>query len=120
VAVLLMKLRLVPADEQADIEALLERHEIAFYATTAGNWGISLPALWLVDAARLDEARMLLADYAQQRQAEARALQEALLESGRARTMLDIARENPLRFILYLVFVVALVAVSIVPFLQMN
>jgi Family of unknown function (DUF6164) len=119
-AVLLMKLRLVPDDELAAIEALLEQQGLEYYATTAGNWSISLPALWLVDADRIDEARTLLDDFAQQRQAQARALHEALRESGRARTMLDIARENPLRFVLYLAIVAALVAVSIVPFLQLN
>ena len=52
-------------------------------------------------------------------EAEARALQDALREAGRARTMLDIAREQPLRFVLYLTMVAALVAVSIVPFLRL-
>jgi|LauGreDrversion4_2_1035121.scaffolds.fasta_scaffold428060_2 hypothetical protein len=119
-AVLLMKLRLVPDDELAAIEALLEQQGLDYYATTAGNWGISLPALWLVDATRIDEARSLLDKFAQCRQSEARALRDALRESGRARTMLDIARENPLRFLLHLAVVAALVAVSIVPFLQLT
>lgn len=119
-AVLLMKLRLVPDDELAAIEALLEQQGLDYYATSAGTFGISLPALWLVDASRADEARALLEDFAEQRQSEARALQEALRESGRARTMLDIARESPLRFVLYLAMVAALIAVSIVPFLQLS
>jgi hypothetical protein len=34
--------------------------------------------------------------------------------------MLDMARENPGRFLLYLAIVVALVAVMIVPFLQLH
>lgn len=119
-AVLLMKLRLVPDDELAAIEALLEQQGLDFYATSAGNFGISLPALWLVDASRFDEARALLDDFAQHRQAEARAVQDALREAGRTRTMLDMAREQPLRFVLYLAMVAALIAVSIVPFLQLR
>lgn len=115
-----MKLRLVPADEQAEIEALLQEQQIDFYVTTAGNWGISMPALWLVDATQLDAARALLDHYATQRLAQARALQDALRDAGRSRTMLDIARENPFRFVLYLAIVAALVAVSIVPFLHLN
>lgn len=118
-AVLLMKLRLVPDDELAEIEALLEAHAIDYYSTSAGTFGISLPALWLVDAAQLPAARALLDRYADERQQQARALHEALRESGRARTMLDMARENPLRFVLYLVFVAVLVAVSTLPFLQL-
>jgi hypothetical protein len=119
-AVLLMKLRLVPDDELAAIEALLEQQGLDYYATSAGNFGISLPALWLVDASRFDEARTLLDDFANRRQREARDLQDALREAGRARTMLDMARENPGRFLLYLAIVVALVAVMIVPFLQLH
>jgi hypothetical protein len=119
VAVLLMKLRLVPDDELAEIEALLEAHAIDYYSTSAGMFGISLPALWLVDGAQLPQARSLLEDYAQQRRQQARSLQQALQEAGRARTMLDIARENPLRFVLYLGCIVALVALSTLPFLQL-
>lgn len=118
-AVLLMKLRLVPDDELAEIEALLDTHAIDYYATSAGTFGISLPALWLVDAGQLPQARELLETYAQQRQQQARELQQALQEAGRARTMLDIARENPLRFVLYLGFVAGLVALSTLPFLQL-
>jgi hypothetical protein len=118
-AVLLMKLRLVPEDELAAIESLLEQAGLDYYTTSAGNWGMSLPALWLVDASRLDEARALLDDFAQHRAAEARALYEALREAGRARTMLDMARERPLRFVVYLGMIVALVAVSVLPFLQL-
>ena len=118
-AVLLMKLRLVPDDELVAIQALLEARGLDHYATSAGSFGISLPALWLVDASRLDEARALLEEFAQQRQAEARALHEALRQAGRARTMLDIAREQPLRFVLSLAMVVALLAVTIVPFVQL-
>lgn len=118
-AVLLMKLRYVPDDELADIEDLLAAHALDVYRTGAGMFGISLPALWLVDAGRLDEARALLDDYARQRQSQARALHAALREAGKARTMLDIARENPLRFVLCLGVVAALVWISTYPFLNL-
>lgn len=119
-AVLLMRLRLVPDDELSAIEDLLQQRDIAYYTTGAGTFGISLPALWLVDASRLDEASGLLEDFARHRQAEALALQQALRDAGRARTMLDIARERPLRFVLYVALVAALVALSIVPFVRLH
>jgi hypothetical protein len=116
-AAILMKLRNVPDDELADIEALLQQHEFEYYTTSAGMLGISMPALWLVDASNLAQARSLLDDYARQRQAAARADYEAQRQSGGQRTMADIARERPLRFVLSLVAVMVLLYVSFVPFL---
>lgn len=119
-AVLLMKTRLMPDDELAEVAQLLDEHELAFYATTAGAWGISMPALWLVDATRLPEAKALLENYALQRQSQARDLYEALKESGRQRTFFDMLIENPARVISYLAVVAALVYFSITPFLHMG
>lgn len=49
---LLFKLRGVPDDEADEIRALLAEKQIEYYETSAGNWGISLPALWLQDDSR--------------------------------------------------------------------
>jgi hypothetical protein len=119
VAIHLMSLRNVPADELDEIHALLEGHGIDVYETTAGNWGISLPALWLYDDSRFAEARALLDAYAAERQQRARREHEALKAAGKARTFVDIARENPLRFVLYLALAGAVAWFSLVPFLQL-
>lgn len=118
-AVQLMKLRNVPADELDEILALLEEHQIATYQTSAGNWGISLPALWLNDESQLQQARALLAAYEAERYARARSEFDSRKAAGKTRTFRDIAAENPLRFIIYLAIVAALVWFSTVPFLQM-
>lgn len=118
-AIQLMKLRNVPADELEEIHALLEAHAIEVYETSAGTWGISLPALWLQDASRLPEARALLDTYGAQRQERARSEHAALKAAGKARTLLDIARENPLRFVVYLALAGATAWFSIAPFLQL-
>ncbi len=115
----LMKLRNVPADELDEIHALLEGHGIEVYETSAGNWGISLPALWLHDDNRLGEARALLDRYAVERQERVRREYAALKEAGKARTLLDIAKENPVRFVVYLALVVTAAWFSITPFLQL-
>lgn len=113
----LMSLRNVPPDELDEIHALMERHGIAVYETSAGTWGTTLPALWLHDDARLAEARALLDTYAAQRQDKARREQEALKAAGQARTFMDIARENPARFVLYLVLAGATAGFALVPFI---
>ena|SRR5688572_1354543 len=117
-AVKLMNLRNVPDDELADIHDLLDNHEIAYYETSAGTFGISLAALWLLDEAQLDDAKKLLNEYAEQRFLTARAEFESLRKAGKTRTFVDIARENPLRYIVYIVLVVALFYFSIAPYLQ--
>jgi hypothetical protein len=117
-AIQLMKLRHVPPDELEEIHALLEAHAIEVYETSAGNWGISLPALWLADESRVAEARALLDAYAAQRQERARSEYAALKAAGKARTFADIARENPLRFIACIVLVGAVAWFSLAPFLR--
>ena len=44
---------------------------------------------------------------------------EALKQAGKARSFLDIARENPFRYIMYIVMIVGLVYISLVPFLAL-
>lgn len=115
-----MKLRYVPDDELAEIQDLLEQHELAYYATSAGNWGISLPALWLVEESELERARTVLEDYGKQRQSSSQALYEAMKASGSQRTVMDIVRENPLRFVLYIAIVFVTGYISLMPFLQVH
>lgn len=112
-----MGLRNVPADELEEIHALMESHCLAVYETTAGTWGTTLPALWLHDDERFAEARALLDVYANERQQRARSELEALKAEGRARTFMDIARENPVRFVLYLILAGATAGVALVPFI---
>ena len=112
----LMTLRNVPDDELDEILALLDAQGIAYYETSAGMFGISLPALWLHDSSRYPEAREFLDDYAQQRASEARTRWQMELDAGRQRTMFDIWRERPLQTVCYLVLVVGLLYVSTVPF----
>jgi hypothetical protein len=115
-AVKLMNLRNVPADELADIHELLDSNAIEYYETSAGTFGISLAALWLRDESQLEQAKALLDEYAKQRFLSARLEFENLREAGKARTFGDIARENPLRFVLYTVLVLAVIYFSVAPF----
>lgn len=117
-AVKLMNLRNVPVDELVDIYDLLDSHNIEYYETTAGTFGISLAALWVSNDSQFEHARMLLDEYARQRFANARKEYESLRETNGERTFFDIARENPLRFILYVAGVLAVIYFSVMPFLQ--
>ena len=71
-SVLLFKLNGVPEDEAEAIRECLSSQDIEFYETSAGNWGVSLAAIWLNDESRLEEARALIAHYQRQRALRAR------------------------------------------------
>ncbi len=114
-AIKLMNLRHVPDDELDEILLLLDEHDIHCYQTTAGMFGISLPALWLRDDGQYAEARVLLDGYAERRASEARRRWQQDVEAGRPRTLLDVWRERPLRTSFYLALVAALVYLSTVP-----
>ena len=52
----LFSLRGVPDDEADEIRALLAQHAIDYYETPPGNWGVSMPAIWLPDDSELARA----------------------------------------------------------------
>ncbi len=66
-SLLLFSLRGVPDDEADEVRELLTEQAIDFYETPAGNWGVSMPALWLKDESELEKAHSLLNTYQQQR-----------------------------------------------------
>ncbi|WP_439134387.1 DUF6164 family protein [Pseudomaricurvus sp.] len=76
-AELLFRLNGVPEDEALEVRALLEEAGIEFYETHAGNWGVSVAAIWRADnTGQLEEATALIEEYQRQRLQSVR--QEAL------------------------------------------
>lgn len=119
-AIQLLKLRGVPPDELEELYALLDANDIDYYETSAGNWGISMPALWLRDESQHEQACGLLKSFHEQRYRQARSEYEELRRSGRARTLVDIIRENPARYFLYTALVIGLIYLSIAPYMAMG
>lgn len=116
-AVLIFRLRGVPDDEAEDIRALLQAHHFDFYETPPGNWGISMPALWLRDDADAERARELIADYQQERSRKSREAYEALKRQGKQPTLWKKFLSGPLRFIFYLAGILAVLYLSTMPFI---
>ncbi len=114
----IFKLRDVPDDEAADVRALLIENDIDFYETTAGNWSISAPGIWLKDKSHFAEARALIEAYQVERQQRMRGEYEQLKRQGRQRSVAQLIAENPLRAILYLIGIVVILYISIKPFLH--
>ncbi len=112
-AILLFSLRGVPEDEAFEVRELLTLHQIMFYETSAGNWGISMPALWLRDDAQLNLAQQLLNDYQQHRQQTQRALYLQRKQAGEHKTIFTICQEKPILVGTYFVAVFLTLCVSI-------
>lgn len=115
-ATLLFKLRNVPEDEASEVRDLLAEHEIPFYETTAGNWGISMPAIWLHSDEHYSQARSLLDAYQHERASRMREQYLADQSAGRADTMASLIRRDPLRTLAYLALIAAIIYFSVVIF----
>jgi len=118
--ILLFNLKGVPDDEAGEIRALLNSNGIDYYETPAGNWAASLPAIWLNDESQRPQARLLIDQYQRERLIRARAEYAQLQKEGKHRTILDLIRENPIRFIVYLAAIVIVVYFSTKPFMDIG
>ncbi len=119
-AKLLFPLRHVPDDEAEEVRALLSSHRIDFYETPPSAFGISAGAIWLRDNTQWETARRLIDDYQAQRFEVQRQHHEELRRQGHRRTIAHVFLENPLRFILYLAVIAAVLYLSIKPFFALG
>ena len=117
---LLFRLRHVPDDEADEVRALLKDNDIEFFETFAGNWGISMPALWLKDEAQYPRARELLDLYQQERLQRVREDFAQQRMRGEVKTMWNSFRESPLRFLLYASLAGLVLFLSVQMFLSLS
>ena len=118
--VLLFPLRHVPEDEADEVRELLRSGGIYYYETPASVFGVSGGAIWLRDDSQLESARQLLDDYQAQRLASQRQHVEELHRQGKHRTMAHVFRENPLRFVVYVAVIAAVLYLSLKPFFALG
>lgn len=115
-ATLVFRLRQVPDEEADDVRTLLDDAGIKWYETTAGNWGIAMPGLWVADSGDALCARALIDDY--QRTRTARAI-EAGTDPTNSTTFIERMRERPLAVLAIIAFCGFVLYVSVKPFLQL-
>lgn len=113
----LFRLNGVPDDEANDIREILNANDISFYETSAGKWGISSAAIWIKNKAQLQQASILLYEYQQNRQTRIKKEYEHLQQKGEIETFFSRARRYPVQFLLYIALIVAILYISIKPFL---
>ena len=119
-ATLLFKLRHVPDDEAEEVRALLEENEIETYETSAGNWKISMPAIWLTNDNQLDQARLLLGNYQQQRYQQAKQDYDNLQRQGESKTLWQNFLVNPLRVTISIGLITLVLYLSLQLFLSLQ
>lgn len=112
-AKLIFSLRGVPEDEAMEVRQLLTEQNIDFYETSAGNWAISMPGLWLKNTDDLERAQNLLNAYQQQRYITQRALYLQLKQAGQHKTLLKAVLERPLLYAVYILVMLMVVYASV-------
>jgi len=119
--VLVFRLRNVPDDEAEEIRQLLSDNGVEYYETPAGNWGISMPSLWLNDenAHQRDRAKALIDTYQEERAIRIRKEYDELKAQGKHRTMLDVVKEQPLELLFYTALAALVLYLSSLPFLYL-
>ena len=109
---LVFRLRNVPDDEAEDVRALLEEAGLAWYETTAGNWGIAMPGLWVEDPDEATRARALIDAYQRERASRMHADREPV-------SAFERVRERPLASLAILAFCAFILYVSVNPFVEL-
>ena len=109
---LVFRLRNVPDDEAEDVRARLEEARIDWYETTAGNWGIAMPGIWVADAADAVRARALVDDYQRERAERLAGRDDIVPFAARLRA-------RPLAVLGVLAFCAFVLYVSVNPFLKL-
>lgn len=113
-AKLFFKLNGVPEDEAHEVRQLLEDAGIDFYETSAGNWGVSMAAIWLQDESQLDRAQGLLEEYQHARLFRVR--EEA--QRHPPETFWQRLISAPLQVFAYGLLILAILYISVAPFLD--
>ena len=117
-AKLLFRLRNVPEDEAEEVRELLQSNDIEHYETKGGNWGISMPGIWVRHDTDLERAKALLADYQSERAERARQELAERQERGEAPTQVQMLLDNPAKALGVLVVVGAILYISISTFFR--
>lgn len=117
-AVQVFRLRNVPDDEAQDIRDLLSNNQIEHYETPAGNWGISMPAIWIIDDEQKVLAKSLIKKYQAERIVKAKEAYKQAESDGLNRSIFSELFANPIRFILYIGLIAVILYFSIKPFLS--
>jgi len=118
-AKIVFRLRHVPDDEAEDIRTLLQDHRFEFYETSAGRWGIGLPAIWLTDDSDFEPARLLIERYQIERRERLQIDYAQRRERGEVETVLQRLQQHPVRVVVYVAVILVILYFSVTPFFDL-
>ena len=116
-AKLIFKLKSVSYDEADDIKNLLTENKIDFYESPAGNWEISMHALWLNDEAQYTQAKQLIDEYQVKRSRRIRLETQQKIDQGEYETFIQRLFNKPIQLFITLAIIIFILYFSIMPFL---
>ena len=116
---LVFRLRNVPEDEAIAVKELLDNHHIQWYETSAGNWGIAMPGIWVKNDQDTEKARQLINTYQTERQQQVRLEYAEKMQRGEIPTLLQQVKNYPVRVIGIVIFCLFILYAMINPFLQL-
>ena len=119
-AKLIFKLKSVSYDEADDIKNLLTENKIDFYESPAGNWEISMHALWLNDEAQYIQAKQLIDEYQVKRSQRIRLETRQKIDQGEYETFIQRLFNKPIQLFITLAIIVFILYFSIMPFLEIG
>jgi len=119
-AKLIFKLKSVSIDEADDIKNLLTENKMDFYESPAGNWEISVHALWLYDETQAIQAKQLIDEYQLERSQRVRLETQQKIDKGEYETFIQRLLSRPVQFIVVLAIIVFILFLSIMPFLEIG
>ena len=119
-AKLIFKLKSVSYDEADDIKNLLTENKIDFYESPAGNWEISMHALWLNDEAQYTKAKQLIDEYQVKRSQRIRLETQQKIDQGEHETFNQRLFNKPIQFFITLAIIIFILYFSIMPFLEIG
>jgi hypothetical protein len=119
-AKIIFKLQSVSEDEAQDVKNLLSENGLDFYESPAGNWGVSMHALWLNDETQYGRAKQLIDEYQLDRSQRVRRETQQKIANGEYETFVNRLRKKPVQVLITLVFVIFILYVSIAPYLDLG
>jgi hypothetical protein len=119
-AKLIFKLKSVSYDEADDIKNLLTEKKIDFYESPAGNWEISMHALWLNNEAQYAQAKQLIDEYQVKRSQRIRLETQQKIDQGEYETFIQRLFIKPIQFFITLAIIIFILYFSIMPFLEIG
>jgi Family of unknown function (DUF6164) len=112
-AFLFFRLNGVPQDEADDIRQLLDNHQIDYYETDGGNWGMSMPAIWLHTEEDMEKIQPLYDEYQRDRTESQRELYQQQKYQNRHKGFFNRHKQHPFRLLFYVGIIVLVAYCSI-------